>query len=446
VVILSYRDGSDTTVSSKGWPLTKKEFTHRVRWGGEQLRRISWLGSLPAFESFQFGAFRWLWLGTFMSFLAIMMQQITRGWLILRLTADSPLALSLVIMSFALPLTFASLLGGALADRFSRKHIIMFTQSGNAFLTFLLATLDATGLIRFWHLLILGLMNGTLAGFNMPSRQSLISDLVPQKNLMNAISLGSAGTNLTRVLGPALAGVLIGFLGTAGVFYLISLEYILSVICVAMIRFEKKDSVSPRKGVTGEIREGFRYALGDSTLLGLVIMGFVPSLFGFSYLALLPAWGREVLDVGSEGLGLLMTVMGVGSLAGTMVLASLRGFRRRGLLLLGNSIVWGICLFIFSQTRAYPSALPFLFLVGFTSATFMSLHMTLMQSYSSVEMRGRVVSMALMSFGVMPLSAVPFGALAERMGTAGSLGLSGLLLCIFTLFFLFLYPKIRKVA
>lgn len=404
------------------------------------------LRSFSVFQSFHFRDFRWLWLGTFMSFLAMMMHQIARGWLVLRLTDDSPLALSLVIMAFALPLTFVSILGGAFADRFSRKHIIMGSQSGNAILTTLLATLDFTGLISFWHLIVIGIANGTLAAFNMPSRQSLISDVVPEQTLMNAVSLSSSGMNLTRILGPSLAGVLIIFVGTAGVFYLIAFIYGLSVLFTAMIRGGQKPVGLPEKSVAADIREGFRYAWGDSTLLGLVIMGFVPALFGFSYMALLPAWAREVLDVQSDGLGLLMTIMGAGSLTGTLMLASIRQLGRRGLFLFANSLVWGICLFIFSQSGSYATALPFLFLVGFTSSTFMSLNMTLMQSYSSAEMRGRVLSMALMTFGVMPLSAVPFGAIAEKTGTPDSLGLSGLLLCLFTAIFFFIYPKMRKIS
>jgi MFS family permease len=381
-----------------------------------------------------------------MSFLAMMMHQITRGWLVLRLTNDSPLALSLVIMAFALPLTFVSLLGGAFADRFSRRHIVMGSQSGNALLTALLATLDLTGVISFWHLMAIGFLNGTLAAFNMPSRQSLISDIVPEQSIMNAVSLSSSGMNLTRILGPALAGILIAFMGTSGVFYLIALIYALSVLFTAMIQTGHKPAGIPVKSVRTDIGDGFRYALGNSTLRGLVVMGFVPALFGFSYLTLLPAWAREVLDVRSDGLGLLMTVMGIGSLAGTLMLASIRHLSRRGVFLFVNSLVWGTCLFIFSRTGSYSAALPFLFFVGFTSSTFMSLNMTLMQSYSSTEMRGRVVSMAMMTFGIMPLSAVPFGAIAEKTGTAYSLGLSGLLLCLFTAVFFFLYPKIRKIS
>ena len=374
------------------------------------------------------------------------MQQITRGWLILRLTDDSPFALSLVMMSFALPLTFASVLGGAFADRVARKYIIMVSQGGNALLTLLLAILDMTGLIRFWHLMCIGFMNGTLAAFNMPSRQSLISDIVPAKNLMNAISLSSAGMNLTRIVGPAVAGILIIYLDTAGVFFLIALIYVFSALCTAMIKAGQKPLDRSDKGVGNDIREGFQYALRDSTLLGLLIMGFVPALFGFPYLALIPAWAREALNVQSDGLGLLMTSMGTGSLVGTLILASLRQLNRRGAFLLINSLAWGICLVLFSQSASYNTALPFLFLVGLMSGIFMSLNMTLMQIYSSAEMRGRIVSMAMMTFGIMPLSAVPFGAIAENMGTANSLGLSGLCLCFFTVAFFFSYPKLRKVA
>jgi len=403
--------------------------------------------SFPAFQSFQYRDYRWLWFGTIFSFMAIGMQQITRGWLVLRLTNDSPFALSLVMMSFALPLTFVSVLGGVLADRIPRRQIILLSQSGNAILTFLLATLDMTGIICFWHLLVIGFCNGTLAAFNMPSRQSIISDIVPIETLMNAISLSSAGMNLTRIIGPALAGVLIVYLDTAGVFYLIAFIHAFSAICTGMIKVGMIPAASSsRKGMATDIREGFLYAAGNPTLLGLIIMGFVPALFGFPYLNLLPAWGREVLNIQSDGLGLLMAFVGIGSLIGALFLASIRYLKRRGIFLMANGFVWGIALIAFSRCNSYTTALPALLLIGFLSAIFMSLNMTLMQFYSSPEMRGRILSMAMMTFGIMPLSAVPFGALAESIGTPDSLELSGLLLCFFIVVFFFAFRKFRKVA
>jgi predicted MFS family arabinose efflux permease len=200
------------------------------------------------------------------------------------------------------------------------------------------------------------------------------------------------------------------------------------------------------KSVTRDMGVGFSYAFGNPILLGLVMMMFVPTLFGFTYYTLLPAWAREVLNVQSDGLGLLMMMMGIGALIGTMALASMRNLSRRGAFLLSNSIVWGIAIASFSQSTSYAMALPFLLLLGLLSSVFMSLNMTLIQVYSSPEMRGRMMSIAIMTFGIMPLSSVPFGAIAESIGTANALGLSGVLLAVVTGVFALLYPALRKIA
>ena len=191
---------------------------------------------------------------------------------------------------------------------------------------------------------------------------------------------------------------------------------------------------------------GFSYAFGNPILLGLFIMMFIPTLFGFSYYILLPAWAREVLNVQSDGLGLLMMMTGIGALVGTMALASMRNLSRRGSFLLTNSIVWGIALASLSQSTSYAMAIPFLLLLGLLNSVFMSLNMTLIQVYSSPEMRGRMMSIAIMTFGVMPLSAVPLGAIAESIGTPNAFFLSGVLLAVFTGVFAFGYPRFRKIA
>jgi MFS family permease len=413
--------------------------------GGEQSRSCLFWEQWPALHSFRYRDFRWLWLSTFSLFTAVGMEQITRGWLILRLTGDSPFALSLVMMSFALPLTVSSLLGGALADRLSRRHMIMLTQSVNAVMALLLATLDALGTVRFWHLMVLGCIDGTMAGINMPSRQSIISDIVPVHGMMNAVSLSSAAMNMTRIVGPSVAGVLIVYLGTTGVFYLIAGVYGVAILFTSLIGVRKKTGERIQKGIAADIIEGFGYARSNPTLLGLLILSFVPALFGFPYIALLPAWAREALNAQADGLGFLMMAMGIGSLAGTLILASLRYQKRRGIFLVANGFTWGLSLVIFSRSFSYGTAMPSIFLLGLMSAVFMSLNMTLVQQYSSIEMRGRVISMVMMTFGIMPLSAVPFGAIAERIGTADSLQIAGLLLCLFTLIFFFANRRFRSV-
>ena len=147
-------------------------------------------------------------------------------------------------------------------------------------------------------------------------------------------------------------------------------------------------------------------------------LAFVAVIFGMSYMTLLPAWGREALDAGSAGLGLLLAVMGLGALVGTLILASMARIRRRGVLLIAACAIWGIALAIFSQSPSYVMAVPLLFLVGMVSAVFMSLNMTLIQLKSPPEVRGRVMSLSMMTFGLMPLGSIPFGAVAEWTETS----------------------------
>ncbi|MBW1999951.1 MAG: MFS transporter [Deltaproteobacteria bacterium] len=406
---------------------------------------FSSLFNASMFQSLRFKDFRWLWLSTFASFMAVGMQIITRGWLVLRLSDDSPFALSIIMVSFALPMTVMSLLGGALADRMSRKHIIMACQIGNALLTSLLATLDMTGLIRFWHLVAIGMGNGTLVAINMPSRQALISDIVPADKLMNAISLNNSGSNITRTIGPAVAGLLIIYIDTWGVFYIVAAFFLFSMLAAAMIGNVTEPSNNARKGMASDIKEGVKYLIGDPRLRGLVITLFMPVFFGFSFLTLLPAWAREALDVQSDELGLLMMFMGLGSILGTLILAAIQNLPRRGMALLANGFLWGIFLAVFSRSTSYSAALPLLFFVGLLTAIFMSLNMTLMQMYSAPEMRGRIMSFGMMTFGAMPLSALPFGALAEKIGTPNALAISGIMLALFSLVFTLASPGFRKI-
>ena len=388
-----------------------------------------------------------MFAGSFVSFMAMNMQMITRGWLILRLTDDSPLALVAVMVSFSLPMTFMSPIGGALADRLPRRNLVIMSQSGNAIMTVVIGILDITGIVSFWYVMIIGFINGSLMAFNMPSRQAILSEIVPEKSLMNAISLNNSGMNLTRIIGPALAGFLILFIGTHGVFFIVGGIYIFSVISTLMIDAGRTPASSSRKGVGGDIKEGLAYVAADPGRKGLVILMLITTLFGFSFWGLLPAWAREALNVQSDGLGILMTIMGVGALFGTLGLAALPNLvQRRGLLLLGFTIIWGIALALFSQMTSYLATIPFLLLIGVVSAVHMSLGMTMLQTLAAPQMRGRMMSIGMMTFGAMPLSSVPFGILAERVGTPNSLLLSGALLSVVALGFAVGYPAFRRVS
>ncbi|HCE76965.1 MAG TPA: hypothetical protein DEP04_10100, partial [Dehalococcoidia bacterium] len=373
------------------------------------------------------------------------MQMITRSWLILRVTDDSPLALTLVTLTFALPMTVVAPFAGALADRFSRKNLIIFSQIGSALFTLLLGTLDFIGVVNFWHIMLIGIFNGSLMSINMPSRQAIISDIVPDSKLMNAISLNFSSMNLTRIAGPALAGFLILLFDTSGVFFIIAVIYVFAAITIGMVHYAPNRKIKTGKNVGEDVLEGIRYVFRIPSLRGLFVMSFIPVIFGFSFMALIPAWAREALAIESDGLGILLMLMGIGATIGTLLLASIGNMPRRGMVMLGASVAWGISLAIFAQLTSFTIAIPFLIFIGLTSSLYMSLNMTMVQTKADPEMRGRTMSISMMTFGMMPLSAVPFGTLAEQIGTADSLTISGILLALFTIGFAITNKNFRKM-
>jgi|TARA_B110000263_G_C15292616_1_gene504075 MFS family permease len=396
-------------------------------------------------DALSYRDFRWLWIGSFVSFMAMNMQMITRSWLILRVTDDSPLALTLVTLTFALPMTVVAPFAGALADRFSRKKLIVFSQIGSGILTLILGTLDLTGIVTFWHIMVIGIFNGSLMSINMPSRQAIISDIVPDSKLMNAISLSNSSMNLTRVAGPALAGFLILLLDTAGVFFVISIIYAFAAVTIGMVHYAPNRVAKTGKNVGRDVGDGIRYAFANPVLRGLFIMSFIPVLFGFSYMVLVPAWAREALAIESDGLGILLMLMGIGATIGTLLLSVMGNIPRRGMVMLCASLAWGVALAVFAQVTSFSMAVPFLIFIGFTSSMYMSLNMTMVQLKADPEMRGRTMSISMMTFGMMPLSAVPFGTLAEKIGTADSLTISGILLAVFTIGFAIANKTFRKM-
>lgn len=399
----------------------------------------------PIAEILQLADFRWIWLGSFASFTAMNMQMITQSWLVLRLESGSPSALTWAMVSFAAPMAIVSLLGGALSDRVPKKYLIIASQLGNAALTLLLGMLDAAGIIWLGGVIMLGVLNGSMFAINMPSRQAIISEIVPRDRVMNAVALNNASMNVTRAFGPAVAGILIAYLSTAVVFYVVAAVYVFSALSVVRLKAVTIAPSSPRKSVLGDIKDGMRYALGDPTLRGLIIMAFIPATFGYTLFALMPAWASETLLVTSFELGYLMAVMGISALIGTLALASMRNLNRRGMILIVISSVWGLAVVGLAFSLEFFTAVFFLLAFGLLSSLYMSLNMTLSQIYAEPEKRGRVMSLFMMTFGLMPLGAIPFGEAAEVIGTAQALSISGVVLTALTLIFAAAYPHFRRI-
>ena len=362
------------------------------------------------------------------------MQQIARGWLAYNLT-ESPLALGIIMFSFSSPMAIFSLFGGALADRFPKIKLLIIVHSLNIILVFMLGILISFGIIKFWHLIVFGIINGSLIALQVPSRQSLVPEIVKETSLINAVALNTSGQNLARIIGPAVAGTIIAISGTAIVFYTIGFIYIVSILCIYQVRVKQR-IIRNSEGIFKDITQGFKYVFGNSTLRNLIILAFMSMLIGMmAFQSLMPAWSVEALGVGAEGLGLLMSMMGIGAVFGALFIASLGSYHRKGLILIGATITWSIFLFIFSKSTDLSLALALLVIIGFFSATFLALNQSLVQLHAAREMRGRVMSITVMTWGLMPFGVLPIAALAEQIGTPNSLALSSIILCIFGLVF-----------
>lgn len=397
--------------------------------------------------------FRFLWAGSLGAQFAMQMQMVARGWLIYAMT-NSPLMLTWVLLSFAIPSFLFSLFGGVIADRLQKKRVMMIAQSLNCLATLIMATIVIRGDVTFMHFVYFGLFNGTVLSLSMPSRQSVIPEIVGERMLFNAMALSTASMNLSRVCGPALAGVIIAVIaagdtsstfGVGVVYYLIAALYLVSVVTLAALRYKGESVMTTEVKIFADIRAGFAYMWESPIILGLLLMSFLPMLFGMPIQFLMPAFNHDVLGGGPADLGLLMGANGVGALLGSLMLARLGDLGNKGNWLLGTSLLWAITMGAFAFTTNMLFAMPAVALVGLCSSMFMAMNMSLVQLAVSQEMRGRVNSIMMMTFGLMPIGVVPVGFIAEHLGIDTALWMSAILLAVVTVLLGVFIPAIRHI-
>ena len=388
---------------------------------------------LRTFVALQNRDYRLIWIGTLGSFTAMQMSMIARGYLAYSLTGSAAM-LGVVTFARALPQFLFTLFGGVLADRVSKRNLLLVTQTLTGLTVLATAVLVYSGLITIWQLILLGFIEGSIFSFNMPARQAILPELVGQKDLMNAVALNNAGMNFTQVFGPALAGLLIATpaVGLKHVFFVMAACYLLPVFMLTQIR--------PRPAATGrrkapmiqELRGGIRYITNHETLGMLLVIGLVPTLLGFSYQSLLPVFASaKVLDVGASGLGLMSAVTGVGALVGSLAIASYGDFRRRGMAQLVAGAAWGISLILFGLSRDFHVALGALLLVGLTASAYRSLNNTLVTAMADAEFYGRVMSVQMLGFSISMLTPLPIGVVVDHIGAPTTVAINGALIAIF---------------
>lgn len=423
------------------------------------------LPRLRTFESLRFRDYRLLWLGQGGTSMGQWMDQVARSWLIYQMTG-SALQLGAVSAMRAVPMLAFGMVAGVVADRYGRKAQLIISQVTNAALNLILATLVLTGRVQPWHVYVTALLAGTVQAFQQPARQSLISDLVGKEHLQNAVALNSAIFNLTRSVGPAVAGGLIAVVGVDGSYYAQAALYAWATIWTIQMRVPgeaglaevlglgrsrkpraglvgvpraatppadpREDPVrkSPRRGQSdgsffGSMKEGLDYVLGQQLILSIMLLSLAPVLLGMPYTSLMPIFALDVLGVGSVGQGLLLTSAGLGALVGALGIASVGSFRRKGMLLIGGSIMFGVSLVGFSQSSWMPLSLALLFAVGLSNASYTSQAQTIIQTLAPQHMRGRVLSIYMLSRGLMPLGSLLAGGLASWLGGPSAVMLMG---------------------
>lgn len=381
------------------------------------------------------------------------MQIVARGWLIYDMT-NSPLALTWVMLSFMLPSFLFSLVGGVIADRLQKKPIMISSQILNCVATIVLAYIVFSGEVTFWHFIYFGVFNGTILAISMPARSAVIPEVVGKDYLVNAMALQSATFNLSRILGPALAGGLIAVFaagdttstrGVGIVFYIIALLYFLSVIATSLLHYVGAPVDRKKSTPIEDIAEVFRYMRDEKLVLGLLIMGFVPFMFGFSASFLLPAFNKDVMDGGADDLGLLMTAMGAGAFLGSMMLARLGDFSGKGRVMFVSAYLWSVALTGFALSGNMVMAMITGAFTGLFGSVFGALNMSIVQLAISPEIRGRVMSVMMMTFGLMPVGIIPISALAEFVGIDKALLLSAVMLVLSLLLLDHVFPDLRRI-
>lgn len=414
-------------------------------------RRSRGVGEM--FRALRHRNFLLFWSGAFLSNTGTWMQAVAQGWLVLQLT-DSPFWLGFDGFMSTIPGLLLTLAGGVFADLMDRRKLLIYTQivAGLAALT--LGILVATHVVQVWMILGLSFVTGCCLAIAGPSYMALVYDLVGREDLANAVALNSTQFQLARVLGPVFAGVGFKLFGLAGCFFANAVSFVAVVAGLRMVRFERpriEEGRSPRsmrdKGAfIQDLVEGFRYVGGRPRVSILLMISAVTSLFGAPYISMTPVFARDVFHLGASGLALLMGMAGAGALFGALFLAYLGDFRRKGWFVLGGDFAFAVCLICFSLSTNIVVSLVFLFLLGFGIVCSVAVSNTLLQKLVSNEMRGRVMSMFMLSFiGAMPIGNLIAGAASHRFGVQHTLAAGGLIIAVFVLVVTVRSPRLREL-
>lgn len=397
--------------------------------------------------------YRLFWTGAFLSNCGTWMQAVAQGWLVLQLT-NSAFWLGLDAFMATIPGFFLTLLGGVFADLVDRRRLLIYTQIVAGVAALGLATLILTGLVNRWMVLGFSFVTGCCMALASPSYLAMTFDLVGREDLANAVALNSSQFQLSRVVGPALAGVGLSLFGLAGCFYVNGVSFAAVVISLRMVRFERDShatsapahAVNDHRALWKDLVEGFRYVRHRPRVWSLLMISSVNSLFGAPYFSMIPIYARDIFHLGATGLAWLMGMAGAGAFCGAALLTILGDFRRKGWFVLGGSLFFGAFLTAFALSTHLHLTYVFLFCLGFAIVTSVAVTNTLLQKLVTDEMRGRVMSMFILSFiGTMPIGNIIAGSASHRFGAPHTLAVGGVIISLFATAMIFFNRRLREL-
>ncbi len=391
------------------------------------------LGS--TFRALKHRNYRLFFFGQIISLSGTWMQSVAQSWLVYRITGSVAL-LGMIGFAGQFPVFLLTALGGAVADKYNRRSILIFTQTAAMMTAAVLAFLALSGSIEVWHLFVLATISGVFNAFDIPARQSFVMDMVGRDELLNAVALNSSVFNGARIIGPAIAGILVAAVGEGWCFFGNSVSYIAVIAGLLAMRIAPKTTVPKAGSAFEKIKEGFVFVARTKPIRFLMLLLGLVSLMGMPYAVLMPIFAEEILHGGVRGLGILMGASGSGALIAALMLAARKNLKGLGRWVTISSGVFGVFLILFSLSKTFWLSAVLLVPIGFSMMLQMASSNTLVQAMVPDDLRGRVMSVYSMMFmGMAPIGALLAGSLANYLGAPGTVALGGAICIIGSILF-----------
>ncbi|HEV2416851.1 MAG TPA: MFS transporter [Terriglobia bacterium] len=400
----------------------------------------------PMFRALRYRNYRLFFGGQIISLVGTWMQSVAQAWLVYRLTGSS-LLLGIVGFASQIPVFILAPVGGMVADRYNRRRIVITTQSSAMALAAVLAAITLAGRIRVWEIMALAACLGVVNAFDVPARQAFVVEMVESPDLINAIALNSSMVNSARILGPAIAGILVAAIGEGWCFFANAVSYIAVITGLLLMALAPHERVKSAISALESIKEGFRFVGGTGPIRALLLLLGLVSITGMPYTVLMPIFAGSVLHSGAKGLGWLMGASGVGALIGTLALAAKKQIRGLGRWITYAALGFGGSMVVFSFSRSFLLSVALLVPVGFSMMLEMASSNTLIQTMAPDALRGRVMSFySMMLMGMAPFGALIAGAVANRIGAPHTVMLGGIVCLVGALIFGLRWPGLRGEA